>query len=686
MSTPVSSAGEPGPAREPPPRARGDRVLDALSTLWEKHRAVNLERIASLEAVALAAVEGTVEDGARLRAAGDAHKLAGSLGTFGLAEGTRLARRIERLLDDGCRDALQLSEATTALRDLLEHGPEQATVAADAGEEHATAPRILLVTPDERLAARLDVAAVARGFELETRETAGLGTVGSLATTFAAAIVDVDQPGDRGLDALKTLIARDASLPALALARDASFTDRLRVARLGARGFLARDLSADVIVAAVADVARGDPAAGATVLVVDDDDVARDLVGEVLRGDGLLVVEVAEAATVWQRLEDVRPDVVLLDVTMPEVDGIDICRVIRGDARWNSIPVLILTAHTDAETIRAAFAAGADDYVAKPVVAPELQARVRAHVQRSQLVRAEAGTDSLTGLTSRRRAEQALSDLMRLAGRHGQPLSLALVDIDGLKRINDRYGRAAGDAALRRVGTLILASLRQEDVVARWGGDELAIGMFGTPSGDAVERVAELIEELREAEHRAIPSEAPAVSFSAGVAQFPDDGADLEALLRAADRALYAAKARRARVVTASRLELADDPADVDVVVVEDDDAVSDILVHALDTRGYASRRLADGAEAAELLATGRLRARVVLLDIGLPGLDGFGVLRRLRDAGRLDDCRVIVLTFRAGEAEVVRALELGAADHVAKPFSVPVLMKRVQHALQTLR
>jgi DNA-binding response OmpR family regulator len=123
----------------------------------------------------------------------------------------------------------------------------------------------------------------------------------------------------------------------------------------------------------------------------------------------------------------------------------------------------------------------------------------------------------------------------------------------------------------------------------------------------------------------------------------------------------------------------------VDVLVVEDDDAIARLLQHALETRGYRHEWVNSGSGAVELLTGPNppLRARVVLLDVDLPGMDGLGVLRRLAQEKLLARTRVIMLTVRTHEAEVVRALEMGAYDHVPKPFSIPVLLQRIRRALR---
>lgn len=116
----------------------------------------------------------------------------------------------------------------------------------------------------------------------------------------------------------------------------------------------------------------------------------------------------------------------------------------------------------------------------------------------------------------------------------------------------------------------------------------------------------------------------------------------------------------------------------VDIVLIEDDDSIADVIEHAVGLRQYGFKRFSDGADAATALGQGTVKAKVVLLDVGLPSLDGFGVLQVLRSQGILDETRVIMLTARSGEGEVLRAIDLGATEHITKPFSIPVLLARL--------
>jgi diguanylate cyclase (GGDEF)-like protein len=364
---------------------------------------------------------------------------------------------------------------------------------------------------------------------------------------------------------------------------------------------------------------------------------------------------------------------VVCDVDMPGLDGIDLCRTLRADARWQNLPLFFLTGHSDAKTVSRLFAAGADDYVSKPVLGPELLARVRNRLERVALQREMDDVDRLTGLLRRDAARSELEGLLKLGRRLGQPLAIAAIAVDGLAAINREAGHVAGDAALAAAGAALRAAFAADGVAARWGGGELVVAMLGLGSHDARDRVGAVLEEVRNAD---------GVTLSAGLAEFPLDGDELDELVDAAVGA-----GRAAQAAGGDRLEIASGSAAgdrVDVALVEDDEVLAELLLHALQTRGYRTRWIADGDEAARRLAGPRpqLRAELVLLDWDLPGRDGLTVLRGLAADGGLVHAKVVMLTFRASEREILSTLDIGAVDHVAKPFSVPVLMQRVRRLL----
>lgn len=286
------------------------------------------------------------------------------------------------------------------------------------------------------------------------------------------------------------------------------------------------------------------------VMAVDDDPQVLAAIRSLLRPPRFSLTTLDDPLGFWEALEEVSPDLLILDVDMPYVSGVELCRVVRNDPRWIRLPVLFLTGHTDSDTVHRVFAVGADDYVSKPIVGPELLTRIVNRLERTQLHRRMADTDPLTGVANRRKFSEVLSRFLRMADRFSQPLSLALLDLDHFKQINDLHGHAVGDAVLRRLGEILLRSFRSEDVVARWGGEEFVVGMYGVARADGVSRLASVLETLRQEEFSGPDHSRFRVTFSAGVAQYPEDGADLPDLSRAADGALYQAKvAGRNRVL-----------------------------------------------------------------------------------------------------------------------------------------
>lgn len=177
----------------------------------------------------------------------------------------------------------------------------------------------------------------------------------------------------------------------------------------------------------------------------------------------------------------------------------------------------------------------------KPIVATELQTRVRTRLEQQQIWKFTE-TDPLTGVNLRRKALEDLTRLLQQAQRQQQLLSLAVLDLDFFKSINDKYGHLAGDGVLSYLGQLLKQSFHLEDVVGRWGGEEFVVGIYGMTGQASRERLTQVLQTLQQ--HLFFISEEISfqVTFSAGIAQFPNDGKDVQTLFQTADATLYQAK------------------------------------------------------------------------------------------------------------------------------------------------
>ncbi|MCA1693251.1 MAG: response regulator, partial [Actinobacteria bacterium] len=498
----------------------------------------------------------------------------------------------------------------------------------------------------------------------------------ALSSTPPPGVIVLEATGEKSLVMLERAAAR---APTIVLAAPGA-VDRVEVARRGGRGLLDCQSTTVEIVDAAVGLRKRLRSAGTTVLAVDDDAALLDVLRPMLSAGGLRVETCADPALFWERLSEVAPDLVVMDYDMPGIMGSDLARSMRNDARYQTVPIMFLTADGKAETVQRIFEAGADDYVAKPFTGPELIARISNRLERVRLLRTLADTDPLTGLANRDSSVAAIETQLALARRAGEVVYLAVLDVDDFQRLNDAHGREVGDAVLRAVGGALRGAFRGEDVLSRGDGDEFVIGMYGMQESDARERIGALLETVRGHE---MPGGAR-VTLSAGLAGFPRDGEAVDMLYRAATRAIRCAKAAGQDQVRAAEDVASDGRGAVDVVIVEDDDALAALLQQSFQTRGYAVRLIADGEQALTQLGGPHpaVVAPVILLDWDLPGLEGIDVLRSLAAGGLLVRSRVIMLTARTSEREVVQALEAGAVDHVAKPFSVPVLMQRVRRAM----
>jgi diguanylate cyclase (GGDEF)-like protein len=665
-------------------------VPAAVQAVFQRSRGELSRRVGTLEEMVAAIVEGGLDESLRASAERDAHKLAGSLGMFGLPLGSELARELEHALavpgGPAMAQAPRLAELVLMLRSQLDEAPSPTQDDAHAEPPQSDGRALLVVSVDSVLAGQLCVEALRR--HLRPRRAASAAAARAFVAVEApdAVVLDLDlaEAGGEGLELLTDLAGGEPPVPVVVLTGSDALVDRVEVVRRGGRGFIQRTQSVGHVIDAVTETMERRDRVKPRLLVVDDDPAILQALVALLTPLGLEVTTLADPQRFWEQLVAIAPDLLVLDLDMPGLDGIDLCRAVRADVRFGQLAVLFLTAAGDPLDVQRIFEAGADDYVNKPIVGPALVTRIQNRLERVRLYRELAEHDSLTGVGSRRASTAALERLIAMAARFDQPLSIALINLDHFNAFNDRLGHAAGDDALRRLGSMLRAAFRGEDVIGRWSGQEFALGTYGMTRDDGMQRVAELLESFRAEQFSGRDGRHAQMSFSAGVAEFPRDGQNLHDLYTAADEALHRAKAEgRDRVVAAcSPLDaVAQQP---HVVVVEDDAVLASLLVESLETRGHRTHWVNDGQDAVAALAGAHplVVCDLIVLDVDLPGLDGLSVLRRLAEDGVLRHTRVIVLTARAGEREVLEALELGAYDHVAKPFSVPVLMQRVRLAM----
>jgi len=640
-----------------------------LASIWAASRNVLEEQAKVIERAVVAGIEGRLGLETQREAWREAHKLAGSLGTFGFDDAGGLARALELALAPtevlDASQALDLAGLVVDLQIEMARPPAQPPPEPTAWPADDDKPSVLVVDADADRPRRVVEAAARQGLRSALAPT--LGAARQLIATAPPDVVVVDDgvDGDDLAAFLAEMACHHPVIATIVLVTHADVSERVRAARGGAGAVLEKPVPPEAVVRSVSRLLEREQAIS-TVLVVEDDPALSVLIGELLGTKSLAVASLDDAGQLWLALEAVMPDLVLLDNDMAGVDGISLCRAMRSDERWAPMPLVFLSERGSPEVVREMFAAGADDFVSKPVSGDDLVTRVANRIQRSRVQSERPDIDVATGLPDADAFVRDASRLLNLARQDARPAVLAVAELD-----------PPGEPAVAAFGRLLGQVAGDEDTVGAWAGGRVAALLYGTTASEAQVRLEQALPTARAA------AGGTASRVSVGLAACPEDGSDFGALGVAAEAALERARRANGDSVEVHEASVRGPAEVVDVLLVDDDEALGTLVVHALSGRGMSVRWLRDGAEAVALLDGLAFRARAVLLDVGLPGLDGLSVLRHLAQSGRLGETRVVMLTVRSNEGEVLEALDLGAFDHVAKPFSLAVLMHRVRRAIE---
>ena len=292
-------------------------------------------------------------------------------------------------------------------------------------------------------------------------------------------------------------------------------------------------------------------------LVVDDQPINIQTLYQIFHADHeVFVATSGEQALAFCRGNPL-PDLILLDVVMPGLDGLAVCQQLKADPVLANIPVIFVTACMDPADETRALEAGGVDFITKPVNPMVVRARVKTHLTlkaQGDFLRSLVFIDGLTGVANRRRFDEALLSEWRQCQRAGTPLALLMIDIDHFKRYNDHYGHPTGDACLQQVAAVLKAAMQRAcDLVARYGGEEFVCLLPGCDQAPALAKAQALQAALaaQGIAHEASPTAAwVTLSIGVAVAQ-PQAGGSPAALVAAADAALYSAKHRGRNCISA---------------------------------------------------------------------------------------------------------------------------------------
>jgi len=576
---------------------------DELRALLEEFLASGPERADELSAALDRLVNGPADHDALTDLRRHFHRLAGAGATYDCGTLSHLGRRGEATVAPilGASRATTETERTAirmlitsiraefeGLRAQLAQGTFKASEnnAADTpgaedadqvpfGEDVPRRHSILIVDGDYSVQLRLKTLLAHDGIQVRTARTCAEAVAEIDRAMPDGVIVDLRLPDGPGYIVVRALRAREqgeraqfgrdeelldgSRRAAVIIVSLTDFLDNAEAIRAGADACFEKPEGSDweAIVRKLHHLLERQGEDSPRVLVVEDDPAQSKKVRLVLESAGYLV-RVCDAPRHFNSvLSEFKPDLILMDINLPEISGYDLAKYVRQDDQYITLPIVFLTSENDERARIDTVRAGGDAHLTKPVKNEVLIANVAARLERARFLKTLLNRDGLTRLLTHTSFMEQAASILAQKRRDHTTAALAMIDIDHFKTINDTYGHQAGDRVLVSLASLLRRHLRRSDIVGRYGGEEFAVLLSHQHEQESTRLLLRLLHEFTSREFRAPNGEAFRVTFSAGVATLDPGAMDLQRWLEAADATLYAAKrAGRNRVMTnTERLE-----------------------------------------------------------------------------------------------------------------------------------
>lgn len=484
-----------------------------------------------------------------------AHNLAGSAGTFGFHSISVEAKQLEDILDrlngdmlPGRIDKNAITQILHRIASLSALGPEETetsvVVEHDPVVDESETGRVIYVIDDDALVAT-EIANQLKSYdyEVETFTTTARAMDAITKRAPAAMIVDVQMPeGELAGPEFAQWYNQfsNASVPSIFVSARDDWQARLGAVRANGSAYLIKPLDFNELLERLVLVTEKQIPDPFRVLIVEDMEVLAEHYSAVLSDANMEVNVVSDIENLLQTLSDFRPELVLMDICMPQCSGLEAAKIIRQKDELLGVPIVFLSTETDPSHHISAMELGGDDFLQKPIRDHDLVTAVRTRTERFRRLRNQMHSDGLTGLLNHVTIKDRLATEASRAQRWGVPLCFAMLDIDNFKQVNDTYGHPVGDRVIKSVARILSRRLRKSDHVGRYGGEEFAVVLPETELAAA----SKVLDEVRENFSR-IVQQTNGIQFtstiSIGVAQLlPSDSIDC--LINAADEALYEAK------------------------------------------------------------------------------------------------------------------------------------------------
>lgn len=497
------------------------------------------------------------------------HRLAGSGGSYGLARISSLSKAAELiLLEQANSETLETTTLNTLRGLVLELGNEviaadtpapirTAALPQESSMEDVLAPSIWILDDDTLLLAQLAEQLSSFGFRVATFANFEHMVAAWTRNTPDFLLADVNLGTNNDFYAQFEQAELDLSHTQLImLSSYDSFDARIKAVRARALTYVQKPVDCTRLANLVRDNYAQNKRPPERVLLLDDDTELAELYRVSLQAAGMQVICLEHPAQIMQAIHEHQPELIIIDLYMPEYNGMELASLVRQFDAYASTPIVYLSAEQDNERQAAALERGADDFMTKPIDPPTLINSVRLRIRRARQLQALINKDSLTGLLKHSSIKEALRKELVRCKRTQEPLAVCMLDIDHFKKVNDTYGHAVGDTVIASLAILLSQRLRQTDSVGRYGGEEFMLVLPGC-SVDAGQSIIEDIRQRFSSIRFSAGQDVFHCTLSAGFCVFKADDhgvlPEIETLIERADTALYEAKRGGRNQVIAAR-------------------------------------------------------------------------------------------------------------------------------------
>jgi diguanylate cyclase (GGDEF)-like protein len=480
------------------------------------------------------------------------HKLAGSAGSFGFPELGKQAKKLELQLQDWLTSdhidpnlLREFSEAVAALEGESQHRKTDRAVSISSPVAGEASSLIYVLEDDIEVANEVCMSLRHFGHRVEHFTSIITAEREILRRPPDFIICDIlfasearETPG-----AIAQLQAQlPAPVPVIFVSTRTDFAAYHAAVRAGAVGYFVKPLDIIRLVECFENYLDRRRSMPYRVLIIDDDQALAEHYKLVLGAADIRAEVIARPQEIFRVLQDFHPELILLDINMPECSGIELAQVIRLNQDWLRVPITYLSSEQDEEKRALAMVRAGDDFLSKPLSDLELVTAVSVRAARSRQLSDALDRDSLTGLLKHSRIKEQLDIELSRAQRTGENLSLVMMDLDHFKQINDNYGHPAGDQVIKAIAHLLRQRLRKVDAVGRYGGEEFVAVLPGCNRAEAHLLVEDICRRFRDITFT-VDQKTFRVTLSAGIASFEAGIDRADQLLEQADAALYRAKA-----------------------------------------------------------------------------------------------------------------------------------------------